>query len=60
VLEEYQTAVKSTISKRRQIERLKASTSIRPEKVEEVLEDMEEVSLAARRHMRRRHANLHF
>ena len=43
VLEEYQAAVKTTISKRRNIERLKASSSIRPEKVDEALEEMEEV-----------------
>lgn len=43
VLEEYQSAVKTTISKRRQIERLKASSSINPSKVDEALEDMEEV-----------------
>ena len=43
VLEEYQAAVKSAISKRRHIERLKASASIRPEKVDEALEDLEEV-----------------
>ncbi|KAF7332306.1 PX domain-containing protein [Mycena kentingensis (nom. inval.)] len=42
VLEEYQAAVKTTISKRRQIERLKASSNIRPERVDEALEDMEE------------------
>lgn len=45
VLEEYQTAVKASITKRRHIERLKASSSIRPDKVDEALEDMEEVSL---------------
>lgn len=45
VLEEYQAAVKTTISKRRQIERLKASSNIRPDRVDEALEDMEEVSL---------------
>jgi hypothetical protein len=44
VLEEYQQAVKTTISKRRNIERLKASSNIRPEKVDEALEEMEEVS----------------
>lgn len=44
VLEEYQAAVKSTISKRRNIERLKASSNIRPERVDEALEDIEEVS----------------
>jgi hypothetical protein len=47
VLEEYQAAVKSAISKRRHIERLKASTNIRPEKVDEALEDLEEVTLLA-------------
>jgi hypothetical protein len=45
VLEEYQAAVKTTISKRRQIERLKGSSNIRPDRVDEALEDMEEVSL---------------
>lgn len=44
VLEEYQAAVKTTISKRRNIERLKASSNIRPDRVDEALEDMEEVS----------------
>ena len=44
-LEEYQAAVKATISKRRHIERLKASSSIRHDKVDEALEDMEEVSV---------------
>lgn len=43
VLEEYQTAVKTTISKRRHIERLKASSNIKPDRVDEALEDMEEV-----------------
>lgn len=45
VLEEYQAAVKTTISKRRQIERLKASANIRPERVDDALEDMEEVRM---------------
>jgi hypothetical protein len=45
VLEEYQAAVKTTISKRRNIERLKASSNIRPERVDDALEDMEEVRL---------------
>lgn len=45
VLEEYQAAVKTTISKRRHIERLKASSNIRPEKVDEALADMEEVNV---------------
>ncbi|KAG6878584.1 hypothetical protein C0993_003039 [Termitomyces sp. T159_Od127] len=44
VLEEYQQAVKTTISKRRQIERLKASSNIRPERVDDALEDMEEAN----------------
>ena len=43
VLEEYQAAVKTTISKRRNIERLKASRSIGSDKVDEALEDLEEV-----------------
>ncbi|KAH7916287.1 Vps5 C terminal like-domain-containing protein [Hygrophoropsis aurantiaca] len=44
VLEEYQAAVKATISKRRNIERLKASSNIRPERVDEAIEDMEEAN----------------
>ncbi|THH28798.1 hypothetical protein EUX98_g5394 [Antrodiella citrinella] len=44
VLEEYQAAVKMTISKRRNIERLRASSNIRPEKVDEALEEMEEAN----------------
>ncbi|KAF8974173.1 Vps5 C terminal like-domain-containing protein [Flammula alnicola] len=44
VLEEYQSAVKTTISKRRQIERLKASSNIRPERVDEALEEIEEAN----------------
>lgn len=43
VLEEYQTAVKSSISKRRNIERLKASSNISAQRVDEAIEDMEEV-----------------
>jgi hypothetical protein len=43
VLEEYQAAVKATISKRRHIERLKASSNIRPDRVDEALEEIEEV-----------------
>lgn len=46
VLEEYQAAVKATISKRRTIERLKASSSIRPERVDEALEELEEVMIS--------------
>lgn len=48
VLEEYQAAVKSSISKRRHIERLKAGANIRPERVDEALEDLEEVTMLAR------------
>ncbi|KAJ3833225.1 Vps5 C terminal like-domain-containing protein [Lentinula raphanica] len=44
VLEEYQAAVKTTISKRRQIERLKASSNIRAERVDEALEEIKEAS----------------
>jgi len=43
VLEEHQAAVKNAISKRRQIERLKASNNIRADRVDEALEDLEEV-----------------
>ncbi|KAF9513272.1 hypothetical protein BS47DRAFT_1296574 [Hydnum rufescens UP504] len=53
VLEEFQAAVKHSITKRRQIERLKASSNIRPEKVDEALEELEEAtqveSILARR-----------
>ncbi|KAL0580090.1 Vacuolar protein sorting-associated protein 17 [Marasmius crinis-equi] len=44
VLEEYQAAVKTTISKRRQIERLKASSNIRPDRVDEALDEIEEAN----------------
>lgn len=44
VLEEYQAAVKTTISKRRNIERLRASSNIRAVRVDEAIEEMEEVS----------------
>lgn len=50
VLEEYQAAVKTAISKRRNIERLKASSNIRPERVDEALEDLEEVGARTREH----------
>ncbi|KAI0775354.1 Vps5 C terminal like-domain-containing protein [Irpex lacteus] len=42
VLEEYQAAAKTTISKKRNIERLKASRNIGKEKVDEALEDLNE------------------
>ncbi|KAI0700564.1 Vps5 C terminal like-domain-containing protein [Cytidiella melzeri] len=42
VLEEYQAAAKTTISKRRNIERLKASRNIGKERVDEALEDLNE------------------
>lgn len=45
VLEEYQAAVKTTISKRRQIERMKASSNIRGDRVDEALEEINEVRL---------------
>lgn len=48
VLEEYQAAVKVAISKRRNIERLKASSNIRPERVDEALEELDEVYTRAR------------
>lgn len=44
VLEEYQSAVKASISKRRNIERLKSSSNIRPERVDEALEELEEAT----------------
>ncbi|KZT05656.1 uncharacterized protein LAESUDRAFT_224030 [Laetiporus sulphureus 93-53] len=44
VLEDYQAAVKTTISKRRNVERLKASSNIRSDKVDEALEEMEEAN----------------
>ncbi|KAF8580603.1 hypothetical protein K439DRAFT_1356546 [Ramaria rubella] len=53
VLEDHQAAVKTTIAKRRHIERLKASSNIRPDRVDEALEEMEEANkyeqLVARR-----------
>ncbi|KAI0092205.1 Vps5 C terminal like-domain-containing protein [Irpex rosettiformis] len=42
VLEEYQAAAKTTISKKRNIERLKASRNIGKERVDEALEDLNE------------------
>ncbi|QRV87761.1 vacuolar protein sorting-associated protein 5 [Ceratobasidium sp. AG-Ba] len=53
VLEDYQSAVKATIAKRRNIERLKASSNIRPDKVDEALEDMEEASKVEQLYQRR-------
>ena len=47
VLEEYQAAAKTTISKRRNIERLKASRNIPKDKVDEALEDLQEVRVLA-------------
>ncbi|TFK88936.1 hypothetical protein K466DRAFT_546232 [Polyporus arcularius HHB13444] len=44
VLEEYQAAVKATISKRRNMERLKASSNISAQRVDEALEEMEEAN----------------
>lgn len=42
-LEEAQTAAKTAINKRRQIERLKASNNISAERVDQALEELEEV-----------------
>lgn len=53
VLEDYQSAVKATIAKRRNIERLKASSNIRPDKVDEALEDMEEANKVEQLYQRR-------
>ena len=50
VLEEYQAAVKATISKRRNMERLKASTNISAQRVDEALEEMEEVRAGSADH----------
>ncbi|KAL4076186.1 Vps5 C terminal like-domain-containing protein [Scleroderma citrinum] len=44
VLEEYHAAVKAAVSKRKGIERLKASSNIRPERVDEALEELEEAN----------------
>jgi hypothetical protein len=53
VLEEYQDAVKTTIAKRRNIERLKASSNIRPERVDDALEELEEAN-KVEQHIHRR------
>jgi len=41
IISEHDDAVKTTISKRRYIERLKSSTNIKSDKVDEALEDLE-------------------
>ncbi|CAI2167771.1 16_t:CDS:2 [Funneliformis geosporum] len=41
IISEHDEAVKTTISKRRYIERLKSSTNIKPEKVDEALKELE-------------------
>ncbi|KAI5481067.1 hypothetical protein MNV49_006253 [Pseudohyphozyma bogoriensis] len=46
IVDEHRAAAKATISKRRNIERLKGSSSIRPEKVDEALEELDD----AKRH----------
>ncbi|KAK4056194.1 Vacuolar protein sorting-associated protein 17 [Microbotryomycetes sp. JL221] len=46
VVEEHRTAVKTTIAKRKAIEKIKASGNIRPEKVDEALDELED----ARKH----------
>jgi hypothetical protein len=53
VLEEYQDAVKNTIAKRRNIERMKASSNIRPERVDDALEELEEAN-KVEQHLHRR------
>lgn len=45
ILEEFQAAEKITITKRRAVERMKASSSIVPSKVDDAIDDMEEVRL---------------
>lgn len=41
LLEEYQLAVKASISKRRTLEKMKGSSSLKPEKVDEMLADLQ-------------------
>ncbi|KAG9303657.1 hypothetical protein G9A89_018554 [Geosiphon pyriformis] len=53
IISEFEAAVKATVSKRRYIERLKSSTSIKSERVDEAVEDLEyaqnyEANLGAR------------
>lgn len=48
VLEEHQAAAKAVASKKRGIERLKVSSNIRPERVDEALEELEEVGVIPR------------
>lgn len=43
VADEHRQAVKSSISKRRNIEKLKSASSLRADKVNEALEDLDEV-----------------
>jgi hypothetical protein len=45
VLEEYQSAAKVTITKRRTAERLKGSSNIASNKVDDAIDEMEEVSV---------------
>jgi len=44
ILEDSQTATKNAINKRRNVERLKGSSSINPSKVDDALHEMEDVS----------------
>lgn len=46
LLEEHRTAVKLTIAKRRNIERLKSSSSIKADRVDEALDELAEVGFA--------------
>lgn len=45
VLEDSQSASKAAITKRRNLERLKASSNINPAKVDDAISEMQEVSL---------------
>lgn len=47
LLEEYRNAVKATIAKRKTIERMRGGSSIKAEKVDDALEDFEEVRTSA-------------
>ena len=46
IVDEHRSAVKSTISKRRAVEKMKVSSNIKADRVDEALDDLEEVSPA--------------
>jgi hypothetical protein len=46
LLDEHRSSVKLTISKRRNIERLKSSSTIKADKVDEALDELDEVCLS--------------